>query len=217
MADPVHRRAALAALLGLPACTVVAPFDDAALAPVLRGEMAAVLLRFVVTDQEGRNIPPFAHAMGDDGLGIARGDFDSGGVPDERVVAARFPSEAARAEGALILRLPPGYHYLAIQGARRTDAFTYDALFRTLPRWRIAVPAEAPLVHAGTFRLRAHSIRLLFGDVVVGPVDQAATVVEDDAAWAQALAARDLARLGPPLTRLAVRHTGPVLLGTPPR
>lgn len=216
MAGAVRRRAALAGLLALGACASVAPFDDAALAPVLRGEKVAVLLRFSVTDEDGRAIPPFAHVMGDDDLGLAMGDFDSGGVPTRRVVAARFATEAAREEGALILLLAPGYHYLALQGARRGHAFAYEAGFRAVPRWRIAVPAGVALLHAGTFRLRARRIDLLFGDVVIGTVDQDATVVENDAAWASRAAARDLPGLPPPATRLAVRHTGPVLLGLPP-
>lgn len=215
MAGTVPRRGVLAGLLALGACAVVAPFDDAALAPVRRGEKAAVLLRFVVTDEDGRGMPPFAHMMGDDDLGLALGDFDSGGVPERRLLAARFASEAAREEGALVLLLAPGYHYLAMQGARRTDAFAYEANFRTLPRWRLAVPAGVQLVHGGTFRLRARRIDLLFGDVVIGVIDQAATVVEDDAGWARMAAARDLPGLPPPVTRIAVRHAGPVLLGLP--
>jgi hypothetical protein len=216
MASAVPRRGVLAGLLALGACASVAPFDDAALAPVLRGEKAAVLLRFVVTGDDGRDMPPFAHAMGDDSLGLAIGDFDSGGVPERRILAARFASGAAQAEGILVLFLPPGHHYLAIQGARRTDAFTYGASFRTVPRWRIAVPAGVPLVYAGTFRIRADVVGLLFGDVVIGRVDQAATVVERDEAWARMVAARDLPGLPPPVTRLAVRHAGPILLGLPP-
>ncbi len=211
----MRRRAALSLLLGLPACASVVPFNEVVLAPVLRGERTAVLMRFVVTGEDGRDLPPFENAMGDDGLGLAIGDFDSAGVPTRRIIAARFPSEAAQAAGAVILFLPPGYHYLAMQGARRTDAFSYEAGFRAAPRWRVAVPAQVPLLYAGSFRLRARPIRLLFGDVVIGQVDQDATVVEDEAAWARTLAERDLPRLGPPLTRLAVRHAGPVLLGTP--
>ncbi len=196
MAGPVTRRAAIAALLGLPACAVVAPFDEAELAAVRRGEATIVLLRFVATDQDGTNIPPFAHLVGDDDLGLARGDFDSAGVPTRRIAPARFPSTAARAEGALILLLSPGYHYLAIQGARRTDAFSYEARFRDLPRWRIEVPARTPFIHAGTFRLRVRGIRLLFGDVVIGAVEQDAIVVDEDGAWARGVAARDLPGLG---------------------
>ncbi len=216
MAGPVTRRAALAGLLALPACTTTGPFDEAVLAQVRSGERAAVLLRIVVTDPDGRAMPAFEHALGDDGLGLARGDFDTGGRPDHRILAARFPSETARRDGALILFLAPGYHYLAFQGARRTDAFSYAAQFRTLPRWRIAVPPGVRLLYAGTFRMRAQAIGLLFGGVLIGQLDQAATVVEADTAWALRLAERDLPGLGPPVTRLAVRHAGPVLLGMPP-
>lgn len=217
MADTVRRRLAVAGLLALGACAMTGPFDEATLAPVLRGEKAAVLLRFTVTAEDGRRIPPFAHMMGDDDLGLALGDFDSAGVPTRRVIAARFASEAAREEGALVLFLPPGYDYLAFQGARRADAFSYDASFRRAPRWRIAVPAGERVIYAGSVRLRARAITRLFGDVVIGAIDHAATVVEDDAAWARMAAARDLPGLPPPVTRLAVPHAGPVLLGLPPR
>lgn len=216
MASAVPRRGALAGLLALGACAVVAPFDDEVLAPVLRGEKVAVLLRFVVIDQKGRSIQPFSHAMGEDSLGLALGDFETGGAPHNRVLGARFASDAAREEGALVLMLPPGYHYLAIQGARRTDAFSYEARFGRVPRWRLAVPRGPSVIYAGTFNLRARSIALLFGDMVIGTVDQEATVVEDNAIWAAMAAARDLPRLPAPVTRLAERHVGPVLLGTPP-
>ncbi|WP_291298287.1 hypothetical protein [Elioraea sp.] len=217
MAGAVRRRTALMGVLSAAACAVVAPFDDQALAPVRRGEAAAVLLRFVVTAEDGRDILPFDHAVGDDSLGLARGDFDSGGVPEGRIIAARFPSEAARRDGALVLLLAPGYHYLAIQGARRTGALAYQAGFRAVPRWRIAIPERVPLIYAGTFQIRANAIDLMFGDVVIGAVDQAAMVVEDDTGWARMAAARDLPGLPPPVTRLAVRHAGPVLLGVPQR
>jgi hypothetical protein len=217
MAGPVRRRATLAGLLSLAACTIVAPFDEAMLAPVRRGEAAIVLLRFVVTGEDGRDIPPFDHAVADDSLGLSRGDFDTGGVPTARIVATRFPSAAAHRDGALILLLSPGYHYLAIQGARRTDALAYEAAFRAVPRWRIAVPAGPPVIYAGSFGLRARRMDLLFGDVIIGAIDQAATVVVDDAAWARMTAARDLPGLPLPVTRLAVRHDGPTLLGVPQR
>jgi hypothetical protein len=205
----------LAWLLALGGCAVVGPFDDETLAPVRRGEKAIVLLRFVVTDEDGTAMSPFMHTIGDDGLGLALGDFDTGGVPERRPLAARFPSETALSEGAVVLFLSPGYHYLAMQGARRTDAFTYEARFRSVPRWRLAVP-RVPVIYAGTFRLQARAIHLLFGDTVIGEINHDATVVEDEAAWASVTAARDLPGLPPPVTRLAVRHAGPVLLGQPP-
>ncbi|WP_144184755.1 hypothetical protein [Elioraea rosea] len=216
MASPVPRRLVLAALPMLAGCMVVGPLDESMLASIRRGETAAVMLRFVVTNEAGEQVAPFSAGLSDDSLGLALGDFDSGGLPEPGRWPARSPGEAAQGEGLIVFLLAPGYYYLAIQGARRTDAFTYGARYRTVPRWRLAVPAGVPLLYAGTFLLKARSERLLFGDVVITAVDQEATAVVDETGWAQRAAARDLGGLPAPLTRLAVRHEGPVLLGTPP-
>ncbi|MCC7425324.1 MAG: hypothetical protein IT557_00320 [Alphaproteobacteria bacterium] len=200
----------------LAGCAMVAPFDDAALARVRRGEETAVMLRFVLTDQNGAKVDLFAHSLGEDNFNIALGDFDSGGAPERRQLT-RFPTEAAREDGLVYLFLRPGYHYLAIQGARRTDAFSYEARFRAAPRWRIEVPAGVPVLYAGSFMLRGQSEKLIFGDVVVTAIDQGAATVAEEGAFARTAAARDLPGLPPPLFRPAVAHKGPVLLGTPAR
>lgn len=216
MARAALRALALGLLAVLAACAMVAPFEEATLARVRRGEEAAVMLRFVVTDQDGAPVAPFAHTLGEDNFNIALGGFESGGAP-ERVPLARFPTEAARAEGLVHLFLRPGYYYLAVQGARRGDAFSYAARLRTAPRWRIEVPAGVPVLYAGSFTLRGRSEKLLFGDIVITAIDQAAVAVTDDAAFARAAAARDLPGLPAPVSRPAVRHSGPILLGTPAR
>lgn len=216
MASPVPRRLVLAALPMLAGCVVIGPLEESALASIRRGETAAVMLRFVVTNEAGDDVRPFAAGMSDDSLGLALGDFDSGGLLEAGRWPARIPGEAAQADGLVVFLLAPGYYYLAIQGARRTDALTYGARYRTVPRWRLAVPARVPLLYAGTFMLHARSERLLFGDIVITAVDQAAAVVTDETGWAQRAAVRDLPGLPAPVTRLAVRHEGPVLLGTPP-
>ena len=46
--------------------------------------------------------------------------------------------------------------------------------------------------------------------------NQAATIVADEAETAVQTARRDLPSLPPPVTRLAVLHTGPILLDVPP-
>jgi hypothetical protein len=207
----------IAALALAAGCSAVAPFDAAMLAGVARGEEALVMLRFVVTDQDGKQVAPFPGLIGDDNLGLALGRFETGGVPTEPLVAARFPTAASRAEGIVYVLLPPGYYYLAIQGARRTDVVTYAARSRALPRWRIAVPAGVPVLHAGTFALQGQSERMLLGDVLITAIDQAATVILDEGEAARSALARDIPGLPSPVTRLAVRQEGPILLGTPPR
>jgi hypothetical protein len=197
-------------------CAVVAPFDAAVLESARSGGKTIVMLRFRFTDQDGRALPPLEGSASGDGLGLMLGDFDSGGVPERRLPAVRFPTPAARTDGIVYAVLPPGYYYLVFQAARRTDAFAYQARFRAVPRWRLAVPAGVPVLYAGTFSLRGRSERMLLGDVLIVAIDQEVTVVEDESGWARAAAARDLPGLPPPVTRLAVRHAGPILLGTPP-
>lgn len=210
--------ASLLALLLLAACIGTGPPDPATLEAVRRGETAMVMLRFTATDQDGRVAEPFAHSGAvDDNLRLAFGGFATGGVPEEVHPLVRFPTEQARAEGIAYVPLRPGYHYLAIQGARRTDVFSDARRRRAAPLWRIEVPTGVMVVYAGTFRLSVATEGLLFGGDVITAIDHAATRVEDEGERAAVAVVRDLPGLGAPLTRLAVRHAGPILLGTPSR
>jgi hypothetical protein len=126
----------------------------------------------------------------------------------------RILSAEERHQGWLTLTLPAGYYYFAF-GAdiffRTKTVFGNDAradYMKAAPRWRIAVPPGAPVVYAGTF----HLIEPDFGTL-----DQAATKIEDETAMAIESSHRDLPSLPPPVTRLAVLHTGPILLDMPPR
>jgi hypothetical protein len=215
MARAVARLFALVLLAG---CIGVGAPDQATLEAVRAGRQSIVMLRFVATDQDGQAVAPFAHAMlADDNLRLAFGGFATGGIPDDVYPLVRFPTREAREEGMVYVPLAPGFHYLAIQGARRTDVFADARRRRTAPLWRIEVPPGVQVLHAGTFRLTVKSETLLFGDIVITAIDHAATRVEDDADHAAAAAARDLPGLAPLATRLAVRHEGPILLGTPAR
>ena len=167
MASPVPRRLVLAALPMLAGCVVVGPLEESTLASIRRGGTAAVMLRFVVTNEAGEDVRPFSAGMSDDSLGVALGDFDSGGLPEAGRWPARIPSEAAQADGLVVFLLAPGYYYLAIQGARRTDALTYGARYRTVPRWRLAVPAGLANVVALAAG-NAHSLALRADGTVVG-------------------------------------------------
>ena len=112
--------------------------------------------------------------------------------------------------------LAPGTHYLAVQGSRRTDGFTYAARFKTAPRWRIDIPAGAAVVYVGTFDLRGTTMELLFGGWQMVAIDGDNSMVRDESALAGAVAAANLGGLGLPQTALMTRHTGPITLTTPP-
>jgi hypothetical protein len=218
----VRRLAEAVVLLAMLAgCVSVGRLDAATRQRLNSGQAAIVMLRVVVTNQDEAVIAPFPGSVPDDNLGLMLGSFSTGGVP-ELPVGVTFPTQAARQEGWVYMALAPGYHYLAIQGTRRDDVFSHAARFRSVPRWRIAAPQGVPLVYAGTFRLRGRSMRLLLGDIAIVAIEQDATEVADEVALAERAAARDLpllgvASAGPPRTVLAVRQSGPVLLGLPPR
>lgn len=208
---------AVAAFALLCGCVGVDAFDDATLAPVRSGQQAVLMVRVAVHDTEGSPVAPFPAVLAEDNLRLAFGGFATGGAPDPSFLVPRFPTAEARAEGTAYATVPPGFYYLTFRPARRTDAFSDAAMLRGLPRWRIEVPPGVAVLYVGTFRISAQVEGLLFGGVVITAIDQAATVVLDDREGAVASLARDLPGVGPPVTRLAVRHEGPVLLGTPSR
>ena len=196
--------------------SIVHPLSSSESAAITGGHSAVVLLRFSMQDQNGKGLDPFAeveHSGAINERGVSVGDFDSGGEPKLRDV--RTLSIQARNEGWLILTLPPGYYYLVISKA------VFGVLYsESPPRWRIEVPPGVAVIYAGTIRLHVTTGGLsgyLFGRPgEIGRLDEATTMIEDESGLAVQAARRDLPTLPPPVTRLAVRHTGPLLLGIPP-
>ena len=206
----------LAIALFVAGCAVVMPPSTAELNQVGRGETAVVLIRFVGEDSEGRPFETFGGALSDDNIGLAIGNFETGGLPTQRLDWVRFLSEESRRKGWIYLVLAPGTHYLAVQASRQTDGFIYAAQFKTAPRWRVEVPSGAAVVYAGTLDLRGTTMELLFGGRHMVAIDGDNSAVRDESALAGAIAAANLGGLGPPQTSLMTRHTGPLILTTPP-
>jgi hypothetical protein len=198
------------------------------LAAIDSGASAAVLLRLVAHDETGNSLDPFGpdpfvfdkaghRSKTGSYLGIDIGDFDSGGkVPKckcsvddfEQLHDFHILSTEAWNEGWLTLILPPGYYYLV--GPSFPNF--YPRQDTSLPRWRIEVPKGAAVIYAGTFLLH----RSTGSFWVRGGLDPAATKIEDETDLALQAARRDLPSLPPPVTRITIRHTGPILLGIPP-
>jgi hypothetical protein len=168
---------------------------------------ALVLLRFAGRDQNGDPLEPFAPDEYRWRLGIAIGDFDKEGVL--RWGQVRTLGPVAREQGWFMLALAPGYHYLAF------DRGDVESRTKDLTHWRIEVPPGAPVIYGGTFRFSARTEHLWLQGDRIAKIDQAATTVEDESARAVEAARRDLSALPPPVTRLAVRHAGPILPGVP--
>lgn len=183
---------------------------------VRQGSETLVLLRFTARNGEGKPVDLFD--LQTTGIRIGLGDFNSGGVP--KTYDFKVLSGAGRAAGWIALVVPPGYYYLAVQrpfqgmSAEPGSFLDADSIFVGLPRWRIEVPQGTPVLYAGSFRL---SVRTWWN--LLGPdhfdINQGETRIEDERDAATAISRRDAPTLPPPVTRLAVLQTGPVLLGMP--
>ena len=201
-------------------CTgrAVSPGD---LAAINRRSNALVLLRIVGESDSGEPPAIMGTSMGGEGVVIGIGDFDSGGAPKECHWFAPFAlgyyckslSEEARARGWIALTLSPGYYYLAIKPPHKAGTPEPYPPFSGLPRWRIEVPAETPVVYAGTFHLHTVPNPTLFGGHFY--IRQEATRIEDEQDEVLTVARRDLPSLPAPVTRLSELQTGPLLFGVP--
>ena len=160
---------------------------------------------------------------------IELGDSDSAGAPrwsDSRK-DFRVLSKETSAQGWFVLIKPPGYYYLHFVGlwmgaganlngwATGKEPTYIGPVSDPLggePTLRIELPPKVPLYYVGTFHVDCPTYE--FGHSVTVRSSRAA--VEDETEAATAVAHQEFPSLPPPVTRLAVRQSGPILLGVPP-
>ena len=201
-----------AAILG--GCTSTpAPPGKSELSAIDAGEMTLLLLR-VDASIEGEAHEPFSSSLADDNIGIGLGTFETGGHAKPSG-PWRFLSEDSRAQGwaYMYLSVSPGTLYLAFLPPRRTDIFTYRAMFEGARLWRIDVPEKSKLVYVGTLAVDGESDFYLFGGKSLNHFKR--MEIRDEREAAQALADRHVPGLGPIKTALMQRHDGPIILTTP--
>lgn len=192
-------------------CTITAPPERSELSAIDAGEKTLLLFRVAVS-VEGEAHEPFSGSLVDDNIGIALGTFETGGRV-RRIEPMRFFSEDSRAQGWTYLSVPPGTLYLAFLPPRRTDLFTYLAMFENAQLWRIDVPERSKLVYAGALAVDGDGGFLLFGGQYLKNFKR--MEVRDEREEALALADRHVSGLGPIETVLMQRHDGPIILTTP--
>jgi len=221
IAQPWHRAASalarsfiplmLIALLSGCDASISAPLTPAETAQIRNGQAAVLLVRLACTDQRGVACQPLMQNLTQGLIRLGLGDFDSGGELQDFFF--RAPSDAAWADGWFMLVRPPGYYYFTPQRPEDSANILVTAgRHRPVILWRIEVPAGVPVMYAGTIVITERSDPGIFDRLWTG-ID--ATNIRDDSAAAARLVARDLPGLPPPVTRLAVRHTGPIRLGVP--
>lgn len=188
------------------ACATTELPSKTELADIEASRNTIVLVRIVVEGPDGKPIRPFANSLVDDNLGLAVGDFESGGVPTGRLERVRFLSNESRDQGWTYLVLQSGTYYLALQAARREHLSSYIARFAHAPRWFLDIPADVPIVYAGSLYLSGKREWLILGGDVVEHIDATHAEVRDERALALELTAKHLRGLGPSKTTLMERH-----------
>ena len=199
----IGRLILLQLVIGLLAgCTMVRPITRDEELSIKRGDQVVVLLRITsvvegVTDD---------HALQDVSIGL--GSFDT--VDKVARIHTRCFSEETRKQGWLFLVLEPEVYYLAFQGTRRTDVYTYDADLQTARKWRIDIPENASSVYIGTVHVRCRSDFYFFERDHCDFIDE--VVVSNEEEVARMIAADHLPGIGRPETILMKLHDSPTII-----
>jgi hypothetical protein len=164
-------------------------------------------------------------------IGLVLGDADSAGAPrwsDSRKDFLLLPKGASE-QGWFVLVKPAGYYYLhfiqlGLEVANNRQGLPPGGETKTLlgprvwdplgsqPALRIELPPNVLLFYVGTFQF-ACPTHDFFQKYLVRSTTAA---VEDETAAAAAVARQEFPSLPPPVTRLAVQQSGPILIGVPP-
>jgi hypothetical protein len=176
------------------------------------GKRSVVLLR-LTCEAEGEPYEVFKHAVSDDNIGLALGDFKTGGEP-HRIIPTYLSSQT-RKDGWTYFVLEPGFHYLAVQPRRQSDVWSYENSFKSVPLWRLDIPSQTKIVYAGTLHIPGIRQKMLFGGISIKSFITDSIVVRNDEEAARKIAGDFFPELQPFKTRLMVKHEGPIILRTP--
>jgi hypothetical protein len=168
------------------------------------GKCTLVLFR-VTADLDGRPFEVFSPSL-PDRVHIGIGGFKTGGQTG--AIAELFLSEQTKQEGWAYLLLEPGLYYLDIP-----DHDSTPQLFR------FDIPVNARVVYIGTFHLRGKEEKIsygIWGTKTFGNYNNAEIVVKNEPELAEKIAAEFFPQWGSPVNSLGERHTGPIILRTPP-
>ena len=203
------------AMIG-PSCATIAGPPRAKQLQTHDGRQNSILLLRVVTEVDGRTAPPFPSWLSLDDVWLGLGDFSSGG--EIKSAPLRFLSAETRQEGWTYLLLQPGTYYLAAHEPVSTSASTYNAQWKTRPRWSVEVPAGARLCYGGTLYVPGRGRWMLFAPRRLAEFDRTRLEVRDESTLAQKIANQWFPTLLPISVALAKEHHvgDTIILQTPP-
>jgi len=180
------------------------------------GRPLSVLLLRVVLEVDGQPGVAFRHASPVDNVSFGLSDFSTG--MSAKPVTVRFLSDNTRMDGWAYLVLDLGPHYIAAREPMSTNAFAYDARWKTCPRWSLEIPADARLVYGGTLFLPGKGRAMIFGPRQMVEFDSTRLEVRDESSEAGAICRKWFPDLLPLSVQLAKehRHGDTMIIETPP-
>ena len=193
-------------------CAVTAPLTSGEVSAAQQGGQTIVLLRLATRSSAGSPVEPFANSLADDNVGVAVGSFETGGKV-RRIEGMRFLSDGSRANGWFFAVVPPGTHYFAFLPPRRTNIFSYLAMFDYAQPWRIDAPVAGAMVYGGSLIIDVEVGSLLFGGEYIKTLRY--VEVRDETDIAKNLVQQFVPGTSEIKTALMTAHEGPIILTTP--
>jgi hypothetical protein len=166
------------------------------------GKCALVLFR-VTLDIDGRPFEAFRPSL-TDSVHIGIGDFETGG--ETRGIFPLFLSKQKKQEGWAYTLLEPGLYYLEID-------YWYQP--ESARKVRFDIPVNARVVYIGSLHMPCKESKQSPGRAIDCFID-AEIVVNNEPELAEKIAAEFFPQWGSPVNSLGERHTGPIILRTPP-
>jgi hypothetical protein len=170
----------------------------------VEGRPLTVLLLRIVLVVDGQQTAAFRHGATTDDVTIGISDFTTG--MSAKPVAIQFLSEDTRLEGWVYLMLEPGLRYIAVREPISTNVLTYNARWKTCPRWRVEIPSNTKLVYGGTLFLPGKGRWMISGPRQMVRFDRSRIEVRDQSNEAEAICRKWLPELLPLSIQLAKEH-----------
>ena len=195
-------------------CTFVKPPSRGEYSTITQGRKSLVLLRVTCRISSESGTDPVQGCITGENASIALGDFESGGRL-QRIFLLKSLSVETREQGWIYVTLKPGIYYIAFQGQRRTDAFTYEAQLQNAQLFRFEIQPDSPIVYIGTMHLECHSDWFFFGAKYCCFIDN--HQVKNEAELARKIVSENLTTLGQPKVLLMQPHTEKTLIFRTPK
>ena len=167
---------------------------------ILAGDRSILLFRVTAELLDGTPVSAFPTNFMPYNVNIGLGTSDTDGEL-ELVDSPLSLSLDLRDEGWIYLILEPGTYYVGIMEPDMTDYFTRKQNMQLAQRWRIDIPEGTRLIYIGTIHLHCGGMMTVFLPKIAKTcieIDESRTVIRNEAALSQKLAAEYFGDYGSP-------------------